>query len=349
MIRRALLIAVSGVLAAIVCAQASAATGQPVFALHPEHYDPSLPVTQSYFVVKAQPGDTITNSVRVVNTGTQPGTVLLYPVDATTGRTSGAVYLDGTKPRRDVGSWLTVGTRSLTLAAGKSAVVPVTLHVPATARPGDHLGGVVAENAAISQASGKGALRIRVRHLTIVGYEVQVPGPAVAAVDVTRVRAVGEGGYQFVDLHLANTGALTSKPTGTLVVTASNGKHVASETFKLDTFLPGTAIDYPVLLPKQALAPGQYKATVTLIYGAAAIGYRRTAGPTQTITRELPFTVSNAQYHAVFRGAPPLKAPQAATSNSGGGMSAALIAGIAAALLAFSVLLIVALRRWSVH
>jgi hypothetical protein len=345
--RRALVLGAA--LAAATCAQASAGVGQAVFALHPEHYDPKLAVTQSYFVVQAQPGDTITNSVRVVNMGTRAGTVLLYPVDATTGRTSGAVYLGGTKPRRDVGAWLALGARSLSLAPGKSAVVPVTLHVPATARPGDHLGGVVAENTAVTQGSGKGSLQIRVRHLTIVGYEVQVPGTAAAVVGVTGVRAAGENGYQFVDLHLANTGGLTSKPTGTLVVTAANGKQVASETFKLDTFLPGTAIDYPVLLPKQALAPGDYRAAVTLTYGSAAIGYRRAAGPTQTISRSFPFTVSSGQYRQVFPGALPLKTPQAATSGSGGGMSPALIAGIAAALLAFSVLLIVALRRWAVH
>jgi hypothetical protein len=103
-----------------------------------------------------------------------------------------------------------------------------------------------------------------------------------------------------------------------------------------------------VLLPKQALAPGNYHAAVTLTYGSAPIGYRRTAGPTQTISRTFPFTVSSGQYKAVFPGAPPLKAPHT-TSSSGGGMSPALIAGIAAALLAFSVLLIVALRRWAVH
>jgi hypothetical protein len=206
MTRRALLFCAALAAATVTCAQASAAVGQAVFALHPEHYDPSLPVTESYFVVKAKPGDAVANAIRVVNTGTRPGTVLLYPVDATTGRTSGAVYLDRTKPRRDVGAWLAVGARSLTLAAGQSAVVPVALHVPATARPGDHLGGVVAENAAVTQGSGKGALRIRVKHLTIVGYEVQVPGPAAALVDVTGVRAAGENGYQFVDLHLTNTG-----------------------------------------------------------------------------------------------------------------------------------------------
>jgi hypothetical protein len=346
-IRRALLLVAA--LGAVTCAQASAGVGQAVFALHPEHYDPKLAVTQSYFVARAQPGDTITNSVRVVNTGARPGTVLLYPVDATTGRTSGAVYLDRTKQRRDVGAWLALGARSLTLAPGKSAVVPVTLHVPSTARPGDHLGGVVAENAAVTQGSGKGALQIRVRHLTIVGYEVQVPGPAAAVVGVTGVRAAGENGYQFVDLHLVNTGALTSKPTGTLVVTASDGKQVASETFKLDTFLPGTAIDFPVLLPKQALAPGDYRAAVTLAYGSAAIGYRSAAGSTRTISRTFPFSVSSGQYRQVFPGAPPLKTPQSATNGSGGGMSPVLIAGIAVALLAFSVLLVAALRRWSVH
>jgi hypothetical protein len=345
--RRALFVAAA--LAAATCAQASAGVGQSVFALHPEHYDPSLAVTQSYFVVQAQPGDTVANSVRVVNTGTRTGTVLLYPVDATTGRTSGAVYVDRTRPRRDVGAWLALGARSLTLAAGKSAVVPVTLHVPSTARPGDHLGGVVAENAAVTQGSGKGALRIRVRHLTIVGYEVQVPGPAAAVVGVTGVRAAGENGYQFVDLHLANSGALTTKPTGTLVVTSSARKRVASEAFRLDTFLPGTAIDYPVLLPKQALAPGDYRAAVTLTYGSAAIGYRRAAGPTQTISRTFPFSVSAGQYRSVFQGAPPLQTPATASSGGSGGMSLALIAGIAAALLGFSVLLIVALRRWAVH
>lgn len=178
---------------------------------------------------------------------------------------------------------------------------------------------------------------------------MQVPGPAAAAVDVSGARSAGENGYQFVDLHLANTGALTSKPVGTLAITTSAGKQVATETFKLDTFLPGTAIDYPVLLPKQALAPGDYRAAVTLTYGSAAIGYRRAAGPTQTISRTFPFSVSAGQYRSVFHGAPPLKTPQAASSSSGGGMSPVLIAGIAAALLAFSVLLIVALRRWAVH
>ena len=38
---------------------------------------------------------------------------------------------------------------------------------------------------------------------------------------------------------------------------------------KLDTFLPQTAIQYPVLVEKQALGAGQYRARVELAYGTS--------------------------------------------------------------------------------
>lgn len=342
---RALILTASAVLGALACANASAAAGQAVFALHPEHYDPALRVTESYFVAQAHPGTSFTNAVRVANTGTAPGTALLYPVDATTGQTSGAVYLDRTKPRPGVGSWVTLGASSVTLGPGKSAVVPITVDVPATVRPGDHLGGIVAENAAVTQGSGKGALQIRVRHLTIVGVEVQVPGPAAAQVAVTGVRASGRHGYQYVYLHLTNPAALTTKPTGTLVVSDAGGNQVASRSFKLDTFLPGTAIDYPVLLPGQALTPGKYRADVEIRYAPAAIGYRRTAGSAQTTRGSFGFVVSSKEYTTVFQGAPASKvaAPTASHADDSGLLM--LLAGLVAVLVAGTVFAFARLRR----
>ncbi len=331
---RVLILAAAVVLAALTCAHASAASGQAVFSLNPEHYDPALPVTQSYFVVQARPGTSVTNAIRVVNTGTAPGTALLYPVDATTGQTSGAVYLDRTKPRPGVGSWVTLGASSITLGPGKSTVVPITVDVPATVRPGDHLGGIVAENAAVTQGSGTGALQIRVRHLTIVAVEVQVPGPAVVQVGVTGVHASGQHGYQYVYLHLANPGALSTKPTGHVIVTAADGKQIVSRDFKLDTFLPGTAIDYPVLLPGQALTPGRYRADVEVRYAPAAIGYRRAGGSAQTTRGTFAFVVSSKQYTAVFQGAPPAKVASPNASHADDARLMILLAGLGALLVA---------------
>jgi hypothetical protein len=328
---------------------APAASGAAVFALIPQHYDPALNATRSYLVAVARPGTTFVNSLRIRNTGTQSGTALLYAVDATTGQTSGAVYLGRRMPRRGVGAWITLGAGSVTLGPGQSRIVPVTVHVPAGARPGDHLGGIVAENAALTQATGHGALQIKVRHLTITAVLVQVPGDAATSFDVTGVRAGGQHGYQYVYLHLKSPGALTTKPFGQVLISSADGRTVASRSLKLDTFLPGTAIDYPLLLPKQALSPGKYHATVRLTYAASALGYRPTDGAAQTISRSLDFTVSSRQYTTVFQGVPPIRAPVHAAGHSSSSrlpLLLALVGGLAALLGAF-VFIFVGVRRWS--
>jgi hypothetical protein len=343
--RLALSIVGAAVLGAVVSLPASAASGDATFALIPQHYDPALAATQSYFVAVARPGKTFTNSVRVRNLGGRAGTVLLYAVDATTGKTSGAVYLERTKPRRGVGSWVTLGAQSVTLAPGESRVVPVSVHVPDDARPGDHLGGIVAENAALTTGGVKGSLRINIRHLTIAAVLVQVPGPASAAVAVTAARAGGEHGYQYVYLHLENTGALMTKPTGRLTVLDSNGKTDASRAFEFDTFVPGTAIGYPVLLPHESLAPGDYRAKITLTYGAAAIGYRRKPGKTHTVTRTLPFTVSGGEYAHVFSGARPLAPAVTTHAATTWPLTLWLLVGVAALAAGAVVVLAVRVRR----
>src|SRR5262249_51075292 len=152
--------------------------------------------------------------------------------------------------------------------------------------PGDHLGGIVAENSALTKARGKGALRIRIKHLTIDAVEVQLPGPIVSRLDATGVKPGGEHGYQYVYGHLRNPGTIMLKPTGSLAVRNAKGRRVAFRSFALDTFLPRTEIDYPVLLPKMALTPGRYTATVALSSGTKApVRYRKTPGTPFSVTR----------------------------------------------------------------
>ena len=97
-----------GLAGAIVVPVASAATGDASFALRPVKFDPKLPITRSYYVLTVHPGETIHEQVSVVNAGGSAGTAYIYPVDATTGQTSGAVYLSRISPRHDVGSWITL-------------------------------------------------------------------------------------------------------------------------------------------------------------------------------------------------------------------------------------------------
>jgi hypothetical protein len=348
-VRRLLLpVTATAVLCCLLVRPAIAGTGEASFALNPFHYDPALRATKSYFVAVAPPGATIENSVRVINTGTRTGTAYLYAVDATTGQTSGAVYFDRRIPRRDVGAWISLQAQAVTLAPNESKVISFVVHVPRDARPGDHLGGIVAENAQLTQASAKGALQIKIRHLTIVAVEVQVPGPPVVGFEVSGVRAGGEHGYQDMYIHFRNLGTLTMKPVGTLLVSNPGGKVVAVRHFRLDTFLPRTEIDYPLLLPRQALSPGHYEATVKVSYGSRALGYRRSDGSVHRLSRSFSFNVSADQYATVFKGVAPVTKP-AATPRSGSTLMQLLpwIVAAMAVLLAAVAFLVTVTRRWS--
>ena len=295
------------------------AGGQASFAVKPVLYDPALTATKSYFIMRAKAGDVIADKVRVVNTGTTAGTAYLYVVDATTGQTSGAVYLSRRSPRHDVGAWVRLARTQVSLAPGASAVVPFTIRVPAVVRPGDHLGGIVAENSEIQKGSGHGALQIRIKHLTIAAVELQLPGRVVARVDSTGVEPGGQHGWQYVYVHLRNTGTVMVKPQSRIVIESSSHRQVAARTLSLDTFVPGTAIDYPVLLPHRTLKPGRYTATVTIRSSDRTIaGYRTSPPPPFSSTHTYAFTVSSGEQKQIFSGVAPVTAPtQTPTATSG--------------------------------
>ncbi len=264
--------------------------GAPNFALQPVLYDPSNPLTESYFIFDSKPGTHITSRVRVTNTGTVRGSVALYPVDATTGQTSGAVYLNQGDPRKDVGAWMTLASSQLTLNPGQSQIVSFQVAIPGAVRPGQHLGGIVAENLTQSSSTQKNsAIQIKVRNLTIIAVQVNLPGTPIEQMAASGVHAGGQNGYQQLLLGLDNTGTVMLKPSGTLQVANSQGQVLKTISLKLDTFLPQTSINYPVAITGQGLAAGDYQAMLTLMYGHG-----------QTLHYATKFTISQQQITQTF-------------------------------------------------
>ena len=88
-----------------------------------------------YFVYPVAPGKTVKGAVIVSNTGTKTGTVRLYAADASTGATTGTVYLTDAHPFR-AGSWIALSSSRLTLAPGRFKRVPFTVRVPSDADEG---------------------------------------------------------------------------------------------------------------------------------------------------------------------------------------------------------------------
>ena len=325
--RRTLAVLAAGLLLA---PAAQAATKGPVFGLRAAG-NPKL----GYFVYTVTPGGSKSGAIIVSNSGTAKGTVKLFTADATTGHTSGTVYLTDAKPSK-AGSWVTLAQTSLTLAPGQFKRVPFTLHVPAGTQAGQWVGGIVAETShqvAGKKSTTKASVQIKIRDLTIVAVQANVPGPPVVDFTIGGVKAGGARGFQQVLVHLENTGNVLVKPTGSVTILDSKGATVEQLPFTMDTFLPHTAIDYPVLL-KKALAAGTYTASVSL--DAAAKHFAATP----------QLTVSQTDVKQVFTSASPTQLP-AASSSSGSSLPWALIAaGAAAVILLLLLLWFLRMRSW---
>jgi MYXO-CTERM domain-containing protein len=293
-----------------------------------------------YFVYPLAPGASRSGAVIVSNVGTAAGTVRLFAADATTGTTSGTVYKTDTAPT-GAGSWVALSKSSFRLAPGGHRRVPFTVHVPEGQKPGQWVGGIVAETAqhvATQKRGQKARVQIKIRDLTIVAVQVNVPGAPVVQFSIGDVTTGGTRGFQRLIVHLANEGNLLVKPRGVVTITGSGGRVIESLPFTLDTFLPETAIDYPLLL-KKALGPGDYVAKVLLTVPA-------TGGvATKRFTAQPSFSVSNSDVKQVFTSAAPQQPPSVASSSSGVPTWAYLAAGAGLALLVLLALLLVRRRR----
>jgi hypothetical protein len=120
------------------------------------------------FSYTLNPGGQLQDGLVVVNHGTTPLDLAVYAAD---GFTTDQGQLD--LRTRDanatgVGAWVHADRDHVKLRPGESAEVPFTITVPASATPGDHLGGIVTSLTQADKATGMDvdrrlAVRIRLR------------------------------------------------------------------------------------------------------------------------------------------------------------------------------------------
>jgi hypothetical protein len=286
-----------------------AATG-PIFGLRAVG-NPKL----GYFVYPAAPGTVLHGAVIVTNTGDQAGAVKIYTSDATTGSTTGAVYLTDSTPTL-AGSWIKLGSSQLSLPPGKQATVPFVVTVPTGTAAGQFVGGIVAET--VQQIAGpkskeKANVQIKVRNLSIVAVQVNVPGPKISKFTISKATIGGSKGFQQVLVGITNDGNVLAKPSGAVTIRNTSGLAIQTIKFQMDTFLPHTTIQYPIVLTK-GLPPGNYTANVNLSYTNAA-------GVAQSISAAPALVVSQASVSQVFKSTTPTKVSPGITSALKGSKS----------------------------
>lgn len=258
-------------LAAMRISTVQASSGVAHFSIQPTFRGIYSAHPRGYFTYNSQPGAKLYDAIHVTNIGTARGTVSLYAVDATTEQTSGIGFLPSSAPRSDVGSWITLSRQQLTLNPGQSQEVPFTLTIPQQVRPGQHEGGIVAEDMAQQQSTNSTqqgtTIHIGIQSLLILGALINLPGPQVEKLEATGVQYDTQSDYQRLLLDLGNTGTQILHPSGSLQVLDDQGRQVQNIAIKMRGFLPQTSINYPVYIQHTALALGKnYTAKLHLQY-----------------------------------------------------------------------------------
>lgn len=259
-----LLAAVAALLAVATAMPASAQQPDPEFVAEPA--PDSQTRGEGYFVIAAEPGERVSQAVYLRNDSSRPLTLNLSAVDATTGPVGGASYELPNDPRDAVGAWIALERTSITLGAGKGAEVPFELEVPSDATTGEHLGGIAVwapakeENVEAAPAGEAGA-SVSFQTRRIIAVQVNLPGPAEPLLVITGVTPAARPDGVYLEIGIENQGDALTKGEGTITLPDEGFER----DFSIDTFVPATAIAYPIQWTVAA-DNGTYAAAVEISY-----------------------------------------------------------------------------------
>ncbi|MGH3786682.1 MAG: WxL protein peptidoglycan domain-containing protein, partial [Pseudonocardiaceae bacterium] len=166
----------------------STAAGQLTWGVSPAHAE-STPA-RTAFTYAVEPGWRIPDAVRITNFANTALGLQVYAQDGLTTRDGGFDLLSGDQAASDLGTWVRIGARSVTVPARSRIDVPFVIEVPADARPGDHAGGIVA--AIVDQRRSINDQVVRFEQRVGARLYLRVPGEITAGLAVEDLRVTYE-------------------------------------------------------------------------------------------------------------------------------------------------------------
>lgn len=209
---------------------------------------------QAYLTPELTPGKLTFGSVTIDNFTLSPLTLDLYAADAFN-TPGGALSLRRqTDPQVGIGRWTHLALSQVTVPAGGSSEVPFVIATPADASPGDHVGGIVAEETQ-GVTSRSGGLQVTVLEAVAVRVYARVRGPisprltlSHLSLALTRTLASQFGGAvgARVRFRVRNSGNTVLTPTVRVALTTPFGAAGRPRTLTLPQLLPGSAVSSSV-------------------------------------------------------------------------------------------------------
>ncbi|MBV9872289.1 MAG: hypothetical protein JO214_16890 [Frankiaceae bacterium] len=253
-VRAAVVVAITGSSLAVAGFAASSASAKSRVSFGIEPASASKPDARPNLDIGATPAARLSDHVAVLNYSAQPLRLQVYATDAVNTATGGFSLLPQHRKPVDVGSWVAIPRRFSTVnvpaaVAGRPGrvIVPVAISVPATASPGDHVGGVVASLRTVGQnTSGQNVVldqRIATRLFVRVAGELH---PALTISNVHThydgtLNPVGHGGVT-VSYDIRNAGNVSMGVREAVSAASLFGSKSAAPSKTVPLLLPGDTL-----------------------------------------------------------------------------------------------------------
>ncbi len=218
----------------------------------------------------ANPGDVITETIRLRNNSTDPITFAVLLEDFSSAGEEGKVVLEEgeTEQNYSLKDWIEPSSKNVFLQPEEEITFPFSIVVPNDAEPGGHYASLIFQIGGDETVGGVTSVQHRVGSLILL----RVSGNVVedAQIESFSAPTYSQKGPVSFDLRVKNNGTTHVMPNGTIVITNIFGKKVEEIPLDGANVFPGAIRKMTTEWDKQSLL-GIYTATVVATYGQQSL------------------------------------------------------------------------------
>lgn len=251
--------------------------------------DQAITIIPPKFELFANPGDTLSEKMRVRNETDVPVTYTIVVEDFSTSGEEGHVVLEEGESNTSfsLAKWIEPETRDLILQPNEEVSLTFRINVPRDAEPGGHYASIIMQTGSDQMIPGSAVVSQRVGTLILLRVSGNVSENAI--LENFTVPSYLEKGPVVFSARIKNEGNVHVMPQGTIVIKNMFGKKVDEIPFDGRNVLPGAIRKMDTTWDAERLL-GRYTATLVSTYGQQK----------KPITAAVTFTVASKTALAII-------------------------------------------------
>jgi hypothetical protein len=226
------------------------------------------------FELTANPGDTLSNKIRIYNSSDSTVAIKMEREDFTAVGETGEVRVQPAETETySFARWISIKPETFTLAPHEQKFIDFTINVPENAEPGGKYGSILAGTTGIISPEQE-IIGVAVSQKIGALVLLTISGNVVESLDIKEFTApsFSEYGPAHFTIRFKNTGTVHVRPRGFVMITDWRDKKVANVEFPQQNVIPGAIRRIETSWDKKWLF-GRYTATLVGNYGASNLPF----------------------------------------------------------------------------